>query len=206
MQVLRDSGEPMSIVQIATDLDVHPNTARFHLQALVEAERVEKVETDQAVAGRPPLMFRAAPGMDPAGPRRYELLAEILVHGIADGPNARTRAVEVGRSWGQALLGPERTEGRADIADSVEHLVGVLDDLGFSPAISSAGERGALELRHCPFLELARYRSDVVCPIHLGIMQGALSAWNAPVTVVQLDPYPEPDRCLAHLGPIEEAT
>ena len=199
MQLLRDSAEALSIVQIATDLNVHPNTARFHLQALVDAERVEPVEADRTAPGRPPLMFRAVPGMDPAGPRRYQLLAEILAHSLADDPHPQARAIEAGRAWGQSL---QRTN--ADTADSIDHLVGVLDDLGFAPAISAAGERGTVELRHCPFLEVARHRSDVICPVHLGIMQGALSAWDAPVTVIQLDPFPEPDRCLAHLGPVEE--
>lgn len=206
MQLLRDSGEALSIVQIATELNVHPNTARFHLQALVETDRVEQVAVDRAATGRPPLMFRAVSGMDPTGPRRYQMLAEILVHSLADDPNPRTRAVEAGRAWGQTLQGPERTQTNAyDSAAAVDHLVGVLDDLGFAPTVSATGERGAVELRHCPFLEVARHRSDVICPIHLGIMQGALDAWDAPVTVVRLDPFPQPDRCRAHLGPIKES-
>jgi hypothetical protein len=40
----------------------------------------------------------------------------------------------------------------------------------------------------------------VVCPIHLGLMQGALEAWQAPVTVDRLEAFAEPDVCLAHIA------
>ena len=41
---LRSSESPMSILDIASRLELHPNTVRFHLQALVERGRVERVE------------------------------------------------------------------------------------------------------------------------------------------------------------------
>jgi predicted ArsR family transcriptional regulator len=49
-------------------------------------------------------------------------------------------------------------------------------------------------------LELAETRKAVICPIHLGLMQGALETWGAPVTVDRLDAFAEPDLCLAHLS------
>ncbi len=209
MQLLRDAGRAWSIVDIATQLGVHPNTARFHLQSLVEAGRVEQVESGRTSTGRPPLMFRAVAGMDPAGPRRYQVLAEILAHSLADGPDPQSRAIEAGRAWGRTLQREDRDTGRTeasahDTAGSIDRLVGVLDDLGFAPAVNAADEQATVELRHCPFLEVAQHRADVVCPIHLGIMQGALSAWEAPITVLELEPFPDPDRCLAHLGPVKE--
>jgi predicted ArsR family transcriptional regulator len=36
--------------------------------------------------------------------------------------------------------------------------------------------------------------------VHLGLMQGALTAMRAPVTVDRLDPFVEPDLCVAHLA------
>ena len=44
LRVLRDSMSPLSIAQIAERLDVHPNTVRFHLDALADAGRVERVQ------------------------------------------------------------------------------------------------------------------------------------------------------------------
>ena len=82
--------------------------------------------------------------------------------------------------------------------DGVDELLAMLDELGFAP------ERPAtdlVDLRHCPFLEMAEERARIVCPVHLGLMQGALAEWRAPVTVDRLEPFVEPDRCVAHLAP-----
>jgi predicted ArsR family transcriptional regulator len=78
-------------------------------------------------------------------------------------------------------------------------MIGILDRLGFAP--EQPGRRGRIALRSCPFLELAEASTDVVCPIHLGLMQGALESWQAPITVERLETFAEPDLCLAHLGP-----
>ena len=58
-----------------------------------------------------------------------------------------------------------------------------------------------IRLRHCPFLELAEPHRDLVCPVHLGLMQGALAELRAPVTVSALIPFAETTACLAHLAP-----
>ena len=58
-----------------------------------------------------------------------------------------------------------------------------------------------IRLRHCPFLELAEEYGDLVCRIHLGLMQGALAELRAPVTAAGLEPFAEPGACLARLEP-----
>ena len=68
---------------------------------------------------------------------------------------------------------------------------------------AAADHPSRIGLRRCPFLEVAAVRSAVVCPVHLGLMQGALETWGAPVTVDHLEPFAEPDLCLAHLAPAD---
>ena len=43
LRVLRVASAPMSIVQVADRLGVHPNTVRFHLVTLARQGRVEHV-------------------------------------------------------------------------------------------------------------------------------------------------------------------
>ncbi|BCO36656.1 helix-turn-helix transcriptional regulator [Mycobacterium heckeshornense] len=204
LQVLKAATAPMSIAAIAEHLDVHPNTVRFHLDGLVRDGRVERVTPDHRRPGRPPLMFRAIRQMDRGGARRYQLLAEILTLGFADERDPSGKALAAGRAWGQRLVsgpaGGMRTE------ESIDHLVGLLDDLGFAPERRGSAGEHQIGLRHCPFLELAETRSSVVCPIHLGIMRGAMDIIQAPVTVDRLDAFVEPDLCVAHLGPREATT
>ncbi len=197
LRVLRAADSPMSIAAIAEMLDVHPNTVRFHLATLAETGRVEQVEPDRKGPGRPALMFRAARRMDPGGARHYQLLAEILALELAGDKDAVARALAAGREVGLQLKPPPpTTAGSPDADGSIEQLVGLLDELGFDPEPRGDQQLG---LRNCAFLELAESQKAVICPIHLGLMQGALETWEAPVTADRLDPFVEPDLCLVHL-------
>ena len=76
----------------------------------------------------------------------------------------------------------------------------MMTDLGFAP--EPAGDTAdRIRLRHCPFLELAEEYSSTVCPLHLGLMQGALTEIRAPIAATRLEPFAEPSACLVHLSP-----
>lgn len=200
LRTLRASTAPMSIIDIADVLGVHPNTVRFHLDSLVGDGQVEQVEPGRKGPGRPPLMFQAVRQMDRGGTRHYKLLAEILSLGLAADDDPTAKALAAGRAWGRkADSGAGAEEPVASVEESIERLVDVLDELGFAPELRTSDGEKQVGLRHCPFLELAETGSNVVCPVHLGLMQGALETWSAPVTVDRLEPFAEPDLCLAHL-------
>jgi predicted ArsR family transcriptional regulator len=201
LRVLTAASEPLSIIAIADELGVHPNTVRLHLDVLVAKGRVELVAPEHRAPGRPPLLFRAIPGMDPTGPRHYQLLAEVLAASLATGPNPAVRATRAGRAWGRRLAAQPGTGG-VGAAEPIERLVELLNELDFAPERRETDGRAQVGLRNCPFLELARTRAGVICPLHLGLMQGAMDAWDAPVTVDRLEAFVEPDLCLAHLAPV----
>jgi predicted ArsR family transcriptional regulator len=199
LRLLKADSGPMSITAMAKVLDVHPNTVRFHLEALVSDGQVEHVEPDRKRPGRPPLMFRAIPQMDRGGPRAYRLLAEILEMSLASGRDPGAKALAAGRAWGRMLKMPVPQGKRVGAQGSIDHLVDSLDELGFAPERRESGGKQQIGLRHCPFLELAEARTKIVCPIHLGLMQGVLESEEASVGVDRLDAFVEPDLCVAHL-------
>lgn len=199
LRLLRAAPEPMSIAGIAGVLGVHPNTVRFHLDGLVADGQVEHVELDRKGPGRPPLMFRAVRQMDRGGTRHYRLLAEILATAFAGERDPGPKALAAGRAWGQKMDAELPADAGAEGA--IAHLIDLLDDLGFAPERRVVDGEQQVGLRHCPFLELAEGASSVVCPVHLGLMQGAMETWGAPVSVDRLEPFVEPDLCLAHLTP-----
>jgi predicted ArsR family transcriptional regulator len=202
LRLLRSSPAPKSIVAIAEELGVHPNTVRFHLDSLVGDGQVEHVEHGRNGPGRPPLMFQAVRQMDRGGVRHYRVLAEILSTALAAERNPRAKAMAAGRAWGRELDPRLESPPAATSAeDAVDRLVEALDELGFAPERRTSNGEQQVGLRHCPFLELAETRASVVCPIHLGLMQGALETWAAPVSVDRLDAFVEPDLCLAHITP-----
>lgn len=198
LQAMRDADEPMTASRLAKLLGVHVNTVRFHLDSLLAHGQIERAPIESRTPGRPPHAFRVVPGMDPAGPRRYRELAEILAADVESGPDPRRRAIQVGAAWGRRVAERESLD---DV--SVQQLTAVLDELDFAPEPVSEGA-ATIRLRHCPFLELSRHRTDIICPIHLGLMQGVLEQRASAITVERLDPFVEPDLCLVHLAESKE--
>jgi len=180
---------------------VHPNTVRFHLEALAGSGQAGRVQAAPASPGRPPLMFRARPGMDPGGPRNYRLLAGILADGLAGRPDLAGRAADAGRAGGWRLAGASPAEpGTAD-EDASGRLASILDDLRFAPEQRSADASRQIGLRNSPFPDLIAGQARVICPVHLGLMQGVMSAPGTSETIERLDPFAEPDLCPAHRRP-----
>lgn len=211
LDALRTAARPLGVADIAAGLGIHPNTARFHLDALVADGSVECELAQPAGRGRPRTVYRPRPGMDRGGARAYLLLARILLSRLAAGPDPGAAAAEAGRAWGRYLVAPVTPFRHPTARQATGRLAELLADLGFEPDLgvepepaadgAPAGGPAPIRLRHCPFLELAEEYGAVVCPLHLGLVQGALAELRAPVAAARLEPFAEPDACLVHLTP-----
>ena len=200
LDLLRAAGSPLGVQEVADQTGLHPNTARFHLDGLVEAGLAAREPQPRATPGRPSMAYRAADGGDPAGDRRYRLLAEMLTSLIAGMmPDPGKAAVQAGREWGTYLTEQPPPYQRPSTGEAIERLTAIMEKLGFAPQAEADGMRYRLCLRQCPFREVAQQHQDVVCSLHLGLMQGALAQMRAPVTAERLEPFVEPSLCIAHL-------
>ncbi len=206
LDLLRAAGSPLGVQEVADRTGLHPNTARFHLDGLVEAGLATREPQPRATPGRPSMAYRATGDGDPAGARRYRLLAEMLVSLVAGVmPDPGKAAAEAGREWGCYLTEQPPPYQRPSAGEAVEQLTAIMEQLGFAPQAEANGKQYRLCLRHCPFREVAQQHQDVVCALHLGLMQGALAQMRAPVTADRLEPFAEPNLCVAHLTACEEA-
>jgi predicted ArsR family transcriptional regulator len=205
--MLRASTQPMTVVDIAENLRVHPNTVRFHLDSLVDTGRVERLLGDSNGPGRPPVVYQMSRAMDRNGPTNYRLLATMLTaHLAASARNPAKMATDLGRTWGPSIVDVAGVRARSTKTQALSDMVDVLADLGFEPEPHRGTRTTQIRLRHCPFLDLVDEHADVVCSLHLGLMQGAFAALKAPVTAERLEPFVEPDLCVAHLAPSNATT
>lgn len=199
--VLQAARTPLGVDQIAESVKLHPNTTRFHLDGLVEAGLAARASEEREVPGRPRALYTATPGSAPAGRRSYRLLAEILTSYLAnETKNPRHAALQAGEAWGRFLTERPAPFHRVDAAGATRQLVETLDAIGFAPEAVTMGRKRQILLHHCPFRETAEQHRDVVCSIHLGLMQGMLSELDAPLETQRLDPFVEPTVCVAHLA------
>ena len=194
LEALQEAVEPVTAAELATHLGLHPNTAREHLDALVDRGLATPGRVRARRRGRPATSYTASVDMrEPdARVRGYATLALVLAEQIAaSSPNAVADAIDAGRIWGRILTEdmPATTPARAR-----RQTVAMLRDIGFNPAVAPHDSR--VVLRSCPFLDLARQQSPVVCSVHLGIITEVMSALGGGGTQVQLLPFAEPHGCV----------
>ncbi|MGH8889118.1 MAG: helix-turn-helix transcriptional regulator [Acidothermaceae bacterium] len=201
LAVLQDAGRPLGVNDVAERMRLHPNTARFHLDGLADAGLVDRTMETRDSPGRPRALYAARPGSQRGGRRSYRLLAEILTSYIAGQSAKPTQAArEAGEAWGHYLAEKPPPYRRIDAAAATNQLLQVLDEVGFVPEATTVRRQRQVLLHHCPFREAAIEHREVVCSVHLGLMQGLLDEIDAPLVAEKLEPFVEPNLCVTHLA------
>ena len=201
LALLQDSGVPVTAAASASQLGLHVNSVRFHLDALVADGMAVRTRQDRSSPGRPQVLYAPTVGAPPVAHRSYRLLSEMLTTFIADTvPEPATAAEQIGRAWGRALA-PERSSlGRPGEPEALAALVDTLDGIGFDSHVVDQDDRLDLHVSHCPFLEVAEQHHEVVCSVHLGLMRGVLEEGGGTLSATSLEPLVEPSLCIAHLA------
>ncbi len=195
----------MTAAQVAEATGLHPSTVRAHLDQLTESGLLTRHRRGDGSPGRPAWRYQATPrpgdqeepGHDTGVDQPFRDLAAALIGHLArDADDPHAAGVRAGRDWGRALVAPL---GRTAPLDG---LVTVLDRLGFTPRVVDRPGPGAavVQLRSCPFLDLALAHPDVVCGVHQGVIGGALGALGASTADMELEPFAAPGACVVRVG------
>lgn len=191
----------LTAAQLATELELHVSTVRFHVDQLVAAGLLEAEFTARFGVGRPRKIYRVAPGSlsDERGAEALKKLTALLVGTFTSGVTPEV----AGRRWAQdnvpLVEGAASTPG--EWLGKVGRMVDVLEEWGYTPELttSQGGRTTTVDLHHCPFLDLARSSPAVVCGVHRGIIVGALEQLGEEAVEVSLQPFVGPDLCRAHI-------
>ena len=130
----------------------------------------------------------------------YRLLAQILASSLAGterDPSAR--AEEAGRAWGAHLVGRPAPFTSISKNETIDEVVRLHEEYGFRPELRRAKNGQELVLKRCPFQEVATSYQAVICPIHLGLIRGALAELGTGIEADSLEPFAEPGACVGHL-------
>jgi predicted ArsR family transcriptional regulator len=193
LRVLRAVDGPLAAPEVAGRLGIHPNSARFHLDALVAAGLAGRGFEDRAVRGRPKVLYTANTSV-PASDGGYRELAEILTDAVtAQGGTPSKTAEAAGASRGRVMAaGLDRGDAPVQVVESLRRL-------GFDSTAVHRRGRPRIEIRPCPFLDLARAHGEVVCSVHRGLVSGMLSVLDPSLAVERLEPFATSRLCVAHL-------
>ena len=176
---LRLSGRPVSVRELAARLSLHPNTIRPHLRRLEEAGLVasDSRRGGEAAVGRPQTLYTAIDREEREG-RDYRLLADILAS-LSGSARQRDRATALAHDWGAYLVGRNapRPGARRHVGPNLAVLQGALADAGFEPRFRRRSSRTVeISLRDCPFRDLLDEHRELMCAVHLGLLEGMLDA------------------------------
>lgn len=202
LRLLEDSESPRDVEGLSEAVGLHPNTVRGHLEILEAAGLVEETLQPRQTPGRPRLLYSRSEGSSDASAGGYRLLAEMLtttIKSISDEP--ADAAEKAGRQWGHYLSERLPPLQALPPEESVRRIGELLDDIGFEPRSRHDDDSTVFDLVDCPFRELAREHGDVICSLHLGMLEGAAEALGDTTYIEALQPFVEPSLCRAIVRP-----
>lgn len=188
---------PIALATLSESTGLHPNTLRDHLETLVARRLVRRFRAAPSGRGRPAWLYEPTPDLSGEGSEYAGLAATLAAHIHRTSTDPRQDAVTAGRVWGRDLArkaGPPAGQNQAAARRKVTEL---LDDVGFCPETDT--RTTVARLTRCPLLETAKEYPDVVCGVHLGIVQGALEEYGADRERTALHPFSEPGACRLEL-------
>lgn len=186
---------PVRVADAAAALDLHPNTIREHLDAVVGLGLVERSTAGALGRGRPATLYRVSAADPAVAVRDYAGLATALAGHLArTSAHPERDARAAGVEWGRELIDDSLQDGD----DPRRSVLDALDRLGFAPDVDADSADGphGIALRRCPLLDAARRYPTVVCQVHLGIVEGMLERLGVHRRAgLDLIPFAEPGAC-----------
>ncbi len=161
--------EPVPRDDAAAAVGISRTLAAYHLDKLAEAGILSVGYARPAGrsgpgAGRPAKRYSRTQRDLSASvpPRNYGLLAKLLAEAVAG---------DDFRAVGSAVAAVARRAGQASV--SGHDMLDALRGCGYEPARTPDGD---IELRNCPFHQLAAQYPELVCDLNLQLIQGVLEA------------------------------
>lgn len=192
-EYVRSQDHPVTRDEAAEAQHISRNLAAFHLDKLVGAGLLQaryEAPTDQPRGrGRTPKVYEVTPGCISLTipERRYDLMGEILAQAVAEDPtDARSAALRLAEQRGVAI--GREVGGSGPVAP-------VLAELGFEPA----DDESLIQLRNCPFHELATQQTELVCGLNQAFIAGLLDGLGR--TDLKAELAPTPGACCVRIHP-----
>ena len=196
LELIEGQPDPITLADLVKHCGLHENTVRGHLEQLLRDGYLIRTPGPSAGRGRPAWLWSAPLPEEPSPSADYAQLAAVLAKTITDtSPDPVATAQRAGQQGGATLA-----QSRAPTvpgADVSQTLVNLLEDLGFAPR--PAADPAQIELHRCPLLAAANEFPEVVCNVHLGILQGAARELGADTEGSELIPFSAPGVCSLHL-------
>jgi len=183
----------MTVNDLAEAAGLHHNTAREHLDRLINDGFVTCEPEASDSKGRPKMLYSAAGGVSTE-------LGSISSRKIAA---AQERAQQLRRMLPLLPVGQTALADCAGPATQrqLDALNDHLDQSGFDAQMAVHGDQ--LNLHDCPYSEMVKDHPEV-CAVHYRLIQGALEQADGPLRAVGLNLIDSPHHCVIDVVAVPE--
>jgi predicted ArsR family transcriptional regulator len=217
-ELLGRLGRAATTNELATELEMHPNGVRRHLEQMQLAGLVLRQSIRQP-RGRPKDGWSLDPEARPGGeqPRAYDELGRWLVRAIPPRIENLREVEATGREIGRELAAQGAGGEGAPDASGIDDFGRALTWLGFSPRLDEqdaepdvaegdpqpepADEQSlTFSLNNCPYRNAVKDNQPVVCTLHKGVLNGLLETLEPDAEMTGFHPRdPETAGCTVDL-------
>ena len=170
-----------TVAELVEATDLHANTVREHLQRLIDDGYVVSATEHRTTRGRPRVLYSATDGVSSQSAVQHR----------------RVRAAAERGDLMRRVLPGDTDALDTDALHQIDALVEDLIDAGFDPLIDE--RELTVELTPCAQASVQAEHREVLCRVHLGIMQSVLSAADGPLAVDGMRPSCDPRECVVQL-------
>jgi len=172
-----------TIAALAEATGLHANTVREHLQRLIDDGYVVAGTEHRTTRGRPRVLYSIADGERTSSPVQRRKVHEAAVRG-----DLMRRVL------------PDEADDDLD-TETVHQLDALVEDLvdaGFDPLVDTG--RLTIDLTPCAHSEAQAQHREVLCGVHLALMQGVLSEAGGPLSIDGMESNcSDPSVCIVQL-------
>lgn len=190
--------------EISTDLGVHINTVRGHLEEMEELGLVRVSSTQTGGRGRPTLVFQVRMPDIVGVSQEYLSLIRTLVEGLEPEGEMTAedyeRARKIGHSWAQKV--PSVVGDTQSTDNAIASLLTLFREMGLDPyqeraphPVDESTAASVIQLNACPLVNAGEQPSPFICAVHEAYLHETLDAQLEGKIRLTLYPRNAPSSC-----------
>ena len=195
-QFINEQLEDITVQDVATKFNIHPNVARLHLSKLEEIHLIVSETRKTGKGGRPSKIYHLSEEVVQLHLpyRDYQLLAKIALETLLSFGAAGIKAFcEVGSKYGKEMIinllfqrGKRLEDLNKD--EKLTILKEACANLGFYSSFHAVDESTIeFDVKNCPFRELSIQNNSNVCTMHAFFLRSMVNTLFPEANVVELN-------------------
>jgi|SRR5690625_1660985 len=183
--LLKQKNNPVTVLDIAEQFNIHPNVARIHLAKLEDINIVSSDYERTGKGGRPSRIYQMTDHVIELNfPHRdYKLLSTVALDTLSEmGEIGKQALYEMGQKYGEQTM--KKLNGQLVKKDelTIKQKINLLEHtsiiLGMYPKFTYIENKQQIkfEINNCPFKEVAKKHQTTVCHMHYSFIKGMFEA------------------------------